>query len=53
MLGYEKLLYGSKELRRSMSALAGFCSEVRLTEAVYANLAQDHNIGTAAEKAWD
>ena len=50
---YLRIVRSSRELRRSLSALAGSCSEVRLTEAVYANLAQDHNIGTDAEEVWD
>ena len=40
-------------LRRSLSAFAGICSEVRLTEAVFANLAKDLNTRTDAEEAWD
>ena len=40
-------------LRRSLSAFAGICSEARLTEAVYANPAQDDNIETDVREAWD
>ena len=48
---YHCIVRSSRELRRSLSAFAGICSEVRLTKAVYANLAKDHNIRTDAEEA--
>ena len=50
---YHCIVRSSRELRRSLSAFAGICSEVRLTEAVYANLAKDLNTRTDAEEAWD
>ena len=50
---YLRIVRSSRELRRSLSALAGICSEVRLTEAVYATLAEDLNIRTDAEEVWD
>ena len=50
---YLRIVRSSKELRRSLSALAGICSEVRLTEAVYATLAKDLNTRTDAEEVWD
>ena len=40
-------------LRRSLSAFAGICSEVRLTEAVNANPAQDDYIRTDVREAWN
>ena len=48
-----RIVRSSRELRRSLAAFAGICSEVRLTEAVFANLAKDHNIGTDAEEVQD
>ena len=48
---YHCIVRSSRELRRSLSAFAGICSEVRLTEAVFANLAKDLNTGTDAEEA--
>ena len=50
---YLRIVRSSRELRRSLSALAGICSEVRLTEAVYATLAKDLNTRTDAEEALD
>ena len=50
---YHCIVRSSKELKTITVCLAGICSEVRLTEAVYANLAKDHNTRTDAEEAWD
>ena len=48
---YHCIVRSSKELKTITVCLAGICSEVRLTEAVYANLAKDHNTRTDAEEA--
>ena len=50
---YLRIVRSSGELRRSLSACAGLSSEVRLTEAVNTNLAQDLNTRTDAEEEWD
>ena len=50
---YHCIVRSSKELKTITVCLAGICSEVRLTEAVYANLAKDLNTRTDAEEAWD
>ena len=47
---YHCIVRSSKELKTITVCLAGICSEVRLTEAVYANLAKDHNTRTDAEE---
>ncbi len=48
---YHCIVRSSKELKTITVCLAGICSEVRLTEAVYDNLAKDHNTRTDAEEA--
>ena len=48
---YHCIVRSSRELKTITVCLAGICSEVRLTEAVYANLAKDHNTRTDAEEA--
>ena len=48
---YHCIVRSSKELKTITVCLAGICSEVRLTEAVYANLAKDPNTRTDAEEA--
>ena len=50
---YHCIVRSSKELKTITVCLAGICSEVRLTEAVYANPAQDHDIGTDVREVWD
>ena len=50
---YHCIVRSSKELKTITVCLAGICSEVRLTEAVFANLAKDLNIRTDAEEVWD
>ena len=50
---YHCIVRSSKELKTITVCLAGICSEVRLTEAVYANPAQDDNTSTDVREAWD
>ena len=50
---YLRIVRSSRELRRSLSAFAGICSEAQLTEAVYANPAQDDNTSADVREAWD
>ena len=50
---YHCIVRSSKELKTITVCLAGICSEVRLTEAVNANPAQDATTSADVREAWD